>query len=67
MYRVRSNVLSEFGAGFQFDLCPKNCIHLGLRLWGLGSTWTLKVCKIMAFMATLGSLGLLFHILLGFR
>ena len=30
-------------------------------------SWTLKVCKIMAFMAILGSLGLLFHILLGFR
>ena len=30
-------------------------------------TWTLKVCKIMAFMATLGGLELLFYILLGFR
>ena len=42
------------------------------RLWDpnsqlLLSTWTLTVCKIMAFMAILGSLGLLFHILLGFR
>ena len=31
------------------------------------STWTPKVCKIMAFMAILMGLGLLFYILLGFR
>ena len=34
---------------------------------GLGFTWTPKVCKIMAFMAVMVGLGLLFHILLGFR
>ena len=30
-------------------------------------TWTPKVCKIMAFMAIIMGLGLLFYILLGFR
>ena len=30
-------------------------------------TWTPKVCKIMAFMAVIRPLGLLFYILLGFR
>ena len=30
-------------------------------------TWTAKVCKIMAFMAILIGLGLLFYIFLGFR
>ena len=33
---------------------------------GLGFTWTPKVCKIMAFMAILMGLGLVFYILLGF-
>ena len=32
-----------------------------------GDTWTPKVCKIMAFMAIIRDLGLLFYILLGFR
>ena len=31
------------------------------------STWTPKVCKIMAFMAIIMGLGLTFYILLGFR
>ena len=31
------------------------------------NTWTPKVCKIMAFMAVILGLGLLFYILLGFR
>ena len=30
-------------------------------------TWTPKVCKVMAFMAIIRGLGLLFYILLGFR
>ena len=30
-------------------------------------TWTLKVCRIMAFMAVIMGLGLLFYILLGLR
>ena len=30
-------------------------------------TWTPKVCKIIAFMAIIMGLGLLFYILLGFR
>ena len=33
----------------------------------LDPTWTPKVCKIMAFMAIIWGLGLLFYILLGFR
>ena len=33
----------------------------------LPATWTPKVCKIMAFMAIIMGLGLLFYILLGFR
>ena len=39
--------------------------------WGLGpgprATWTPKVCKIMAFMAVIMDVGLLFYILLWFR
>ena len=31
------------------------------------NTWTPQVCKIMAFMAVIMGLGLLFYILLGFR
>ena len=31
------------------------------------ATWTPKVCKIMAFMAVIMGLGLLFYLLLGFR
>ena len=31
----------------------------------LGFTWTLKVCKIMAFMAAIMGLRLLYYILLG--
>ena len=31
------------------------------------TTWTPKVCKIMAFMAIIMGLGPLFYILLGFR
>ena len=31
------------------------------------TTWTPKVCKIMAFMAIIRGLGSLFYILLGFR
>ena len=34
---------------------------------GLGFTWTPKVGKIMAFMAIIMGVGLLFHMLLGFR
>ena len=37
------------------------------RLKVLASTWTPKVCKIIAFMATIMVLGLLFYMLLGFR
>ena len=31
------------------------------------ASWTPKVCKIMAFMATIRGSGLLFYMLLGFR
>ena len=34
---------------------------------GLGHSWTPKVCRIMALTAIIMGLGLLFHILLGFR
>ena len=34
---------------------------------GFGTSWTPKVCKIMAFMAVIMGLGLLFYILWGFR
>ena len=37
------------------------------RVKGSGFTWTPKVCKIMALMAVIMGLGLLFYILLGFR
>ena len=33
--------------------------------FGLGITWTPKVCKIMAFMAIIRGLGLFFYIFLG--
>ena len=35
--------------------------------WSNVDTWTPKVCKIMAFMAIIWGLGLLFDILLGLR
>ena len=49
-----------------------SCARWPGMLWveGLGFmvlTWTPKVCKIMAFMAIIMGLGLLFYILLGFR
>ena len=34
---------------------------------GTNCSWTPKVCQIMAFMAVIMGLGLLFYILLGFR
>ena len=37
------------------------------RKEGLGSTWTPKVCRIMALMAVIMGLGPLLYILLGFR
>ena len=37
------------------------------RVLGLGSTWTPKVCNMMAFMAVIMALGLLVYILVGFR
>ena len=36
-----------------------------LAAWDVGSSWTPKVCKIMAFMAIIMGLGPLFYILLG--
>ena len=42
-------------------------MRLILLLFGLGFAWTPKVCKIMALMAIIMGLGLLFYILLGFR
>ena len=47
---------------------PERGIALGLHvafMWR--PTWAPKVCKIMAFMAIIMGLGLLFYILLGFR
>ena len=41
-------------------------VLLGLGVY-LDPTWIPKVCKIMAFMAVILGLGLLFYILLGFR
>ena len=37
------------------------------RTSALNPTWTPKVCKIMAFVAVIMGLGLLFYILLGLR
>ena len=37
------------------------------KIWGVGSTWTPKVRKIMAFMDIIMGLGMLFYILLGCR
>ena len=42
------------------DICPR--LSAGNLV-----TWTPKVCRIMAFMAIIRGLGLLFYILLGFR
>ena len=39
----------------------------GIAVVALRVTWTLKVCKIMAFMAVIMGLGLLCYILLGSR
>ena len=67
-YRMRASTLRGLGA------TGSPCAFLGccsgtevkLLCWG-NPTWTLKVCKIMDFMAILGGLGLLFYILLGLR
>ena len=40
------------------------CLAMNSQISG---TWTLKVCKIMALMAVIMGLGLLFYILLAFR
>ena len=45
-------------------------LFIGFRVLGCRAyraSWTPKVCKIMAFMATTMGLGLLLYILLGFR
>ena len=43
-------------------------IHGGLsKMLHISQTWTPKISKIMAFMAVIMGLGLLFYILLGFR
>ena len=62
---------------------PCRSVLIGIRAWTMTSfhcvpgcfakpgemtpTWTPKVCRIMAFMAIMRGLGLLFYILLGFR
>ena len=38
-----------------------------ITYFGIGPTWTPKVCKVIAFKAVILGLGQLFHILLGFR
>ena len=61
------------GSGFEFEVSG---LRLGISGLAAGfrvkrsrfrAAWTPKVCKIMAFMAILGGLGLLFYILLRFR
>ena len=49
--------------GFCIDLGP----GLGAQGFCSGSTWTPKIGKIMAFMAVILGLGLLFYTLLRFR
>ena len=46
------------------NVCVFGVMVLGLCLY-LGNAWTPKVCKIMAFMAIIRGLGLLFYIFLG--
>ena len=70
---------SQPKAGFRLIMNQPGCLGLGpmqssgLVILGLPdgsqlrSTWTPKMCKIMAFMAVIMGLGLLFYILLGFR
>ena len=63
------------GLGFRVcSLVSSQTLRVGLETAsgcleqiGLKATWTLKVCRIIAFMAIIVSLGLLFYILLGFR
>ena len=55
---------------FAADFKSKRKISVSPRLdaWDvMVITWTPKVCKIMAFMAVIMGLGLLFYILLGSR
>ena len=48
---------------------PKSARNIpwSLVVINMGTTWTPKVCRIMAFRAVIMGLGLLFYILLGFR
>ena len=48
-------------------LLPKHAHLQDFLKVRVNGTWTPKVCKIMAFMAVIMGLGLLFYILLGFR
>ena len=54
------------GGGRSPELWAKDHRNYGLGSRNLGFTWTPKVCRIMAFMAVIRGLGLLFYILLGF-
>ena len=58
------NIGSSYGKGAGFS--NKNCRSHGQVLL-LSTTWTPKVCEIMAFMSIIRGLGLLFYILWGFR
>ena len=54
------------------DPCERPCIHPSepqefRTFQHVRRSWTPKVCNIMAFMAIIMGLGLLFYILLGFR
>ena len=48
------------------NVCVFGVMVLGLCFY-LGNAWTPKVCKIMAFLAIIRGLGLLFYIFVGFR
>ena len=50
-----------------FQLSSLGVEGYGVQGLGMITTWTPKVCKIMAFTAVIMGLGLLFCILLGFR
>ena len=52
---------------YEFSITNGEGAGAGAGASGATSTWAPKVCKIMAFMAIIMGLGLLFYILLGFR
>ena len=64
-HALSTGLLQNDGSAPGVQMAVYMYMHTVEGLFGLfGLTWTPKVCKIMAFMAVIMGLGLLFYILL---